>query len=73
MGCGGIAHLVNRLHGCVDCSVKSDCIICTGDIQVNCSRKADCIHSQMRKLLGAGKGTVSADYHKTVNAVFFGR
>ena len=69
MGCGCIANLINCFHGRVDSRVKTNGIIGTGNIQVNGSRKADCIDTQGGQLSRTSEGTVSSDDHHSVNAM----
>ena len=70
MGSGGVPYLINGLHSRVDRGVKADGIFGAGDIQVNGSRHADGVDSQVRQLLRSGKGTVSSDDYQTVDAEF---
>ena len=67
MGGRGIPHLINGLHGRIDCGVKAYGIICTGNIQINGTRKANGVDPLSGKRLGAPVGTVSADHHKAVD------
>ena len=71
MGGGSITHLIDRFHSCVYCCVKSDCVICTCDIQIDRSRDSDCIYSKVRKFLCSCERTVTTDNYQTVDAVFF--
>ena len=69
MRSGSITNLVNSFHCCIYSCIKSDCIFCTGNIQVNGSRHTYGINSQICQFLSTCKGTVTADNNKSVNPV----
>ena len=50
-------------------SIKSNSIICTCNIKINCSRKSDSINSLCCKLLCTSERTISTDYNYTVNSM----
>ena len=70
MGSGSIAHLVNGIHGRINCRVKSNGILGTCNIQINRSGNTDRIDSQRRQLLRPFKRTVAANDYNAVNAMF---
>ena len=69
MGGGGVTDLVNGLHGRVDSRVKTNGVIRTCNVQVNGSRKSDCIDSKGGKLASAAEGTVAANHHNAVDSM----
>ena len=71
MGGRGIPHLVDRLHGRIDCRVKADRILRTRNIQVNGSRNADGVDPVPCQRLGTPVGTVPSDYDNSVDSVLF--
>ena len=66
-----ITDLIDRFHSCIDSCIKSNRIICTCNVKIDRSRKSNRIYSEVRQLLCSGKRSVSSDYYKTVNSVFF--
>ena len=71
MGGRGISHLINGLHRRIDGRIKTDRIICAGDIQIDRSRNSDRIDSMARQCLRPAVGTVTADHHHAVDPVLF--
>ena len=67
MGSRCITHLVDGLHRRIHSSIKTDGVIGTCDIQIDGSRKSYGINSKCGKLSRSAEGTVTADYHQTVN------
>ena len=68
--CGSITNFIDCLHCCIYCCIKSDCILCAGNVQVNCSRNTDCIDSKICQLLCTCKRTVSTDNYQSVDSMF---
>ena len=64
-----IPHLIDCLHGRVDCRIKSNGILCTGNIQINGSRQPNGINAMSGQGLRAAVRTVAADDHQTVYAM----
>ena len=69
MRSGGIPYLINRLHGCIDGSIKADGIVRTGNIEINGSGHTDGIDSKGGKLSCTHERAVSADDDHTVDSV----
>ena len=70
MRSGSITYFINCFHCCVYSCIKSDGIFCTCNVKVDCSRKTDCIDSEIRKLLSTCEGSVTTDDNKSVNSMF---
>ena len=68
--CGSITNFINCLHCCIYSCIKSDCILCAGNIQIDRTWNTDCVNSKISQLLCAGKGTVSTDYYQSVDSMF---
>ena len=68
MGSGGVTDLVNGLHGRVDSRVKTNGVIRTCNVQVNGSRKSDCIDPKGGKLASAAEGTIRKKYAESLEA-----
>ena len=64
-----ISDLIDGFHGCIDSSIKTDGIICTGNIQVNGSGNTDSIDALIGQLLGTGKGTVTTDNYQAIDTI----
>ena len=62
--------LIDRFHRRIYSSIKSDRVICAGNIKIDRSRNADRIYAEVRKFLSSGKRTVSSDNYKSVDTVF---
>ena len=71
MRCGSITNLINSLHCCVYSCIKSDRILGTCNIQVDCSRNTDRIDSKVCELLCTCKRTVTTDNYQSVDSMFF--
>lgn len=69
MGGGGVAHLVDGVHGGVHRRVKANRIVRTGNIQIDGSGNADGVDPQRGELARSSEGTVAADDHDAVDAV----
>ena len=66
-----ITYFIDRFHRRIYSSIKSDRVICAGNIKIDRSRNADRIYAEVRKFLSSGKRTVSSDNYKSVDTVFF--
>ena len=55
MRCRSITDFIDRIHSCINRCIKSDRIICAGDIQIDRSRNTDRINSEVCKLLSSCK------------------
>ena len=65
-----ITYFIDCFHCCIYSSIKSDGIFCTSDIQVDCSRKTDCIDTKVCKFLSTCERTVTTDYNQSVDSMF---
>ena len=70
MGGGSVLHLVNGLHGGVDRSVKTNGVLCAGNVQVDCAGNAYGIDSQSGQSPGSPVGAVAANHDNTVYPMF---
>src|SRR5699024_7593248 len=66
-----IADFINSFHSCIYGGIKTDGILCTCNIQVNGTRYAYSVYPQICQFLSTGERTVTADYHKAVDTMFF--
>ena len=65
-----ITNFVDCFHSCVNCCIESDCILCTSDIQVNCTRNTDSVDTKISQLLCTCKRTVSTDNYQSIDSMF---
>src|SRR5699024_126330 len=70
MGSGSITHLVDRLHSRIHSRVKSDGVLCTGNVKVDGTGNSDGIDTQIGQLLRACERTVSTDDNQALDPVF---
>ena len=64
-----VTNLVDGFHSCVDSCVETDCVLCAGDVKVDCSRNTDNVDSFVGQLLSTAVGTVAADNYETFDTV----
>ena len=69
MGGRGVPDLIDCLHGRVDRCIKSDRIFCTGNIQVDSSRKSNSIDPMSCQCLCSSVRTITANDNQTVNSM----
>ena len=65
-----ISYLINCLHGSIDCSIKTNGILGTRNIQVNGSRHTNGVNAESCKFLGTCIGTVTANNNQSINTMF---
>ena len=65
-----ITNLVDCFHSCIYCCIKSNCILCAGNIQVDSTRNTNCINTKISQFLRTCKRTVSTDYYQSVDSMF---
>ena len=69
MRSGGISYFINRFHSSIYCSIKTNRVFRTRNIQINRSRNTDGINAASSQLLSSCKRAVAADYYQTFNAM----
>ena len=70
MGCGCITYFINGFHRCIHCCIKTNCILCTGDIKVNRSWNTNCINAKCCKFSCTLERTISTNDNNTINTMF---
>ena len=66
---GCVTDLVDGFHSCVDSCIETDCVLCAGDVKIDCSRDTDNIDAFIGKFLSAAVGSVAADNYETFDTV----
>ena len=69
MGCGGVAHLVDRLDCSVACRVEADGVIRADNVKIDGPGHADSPDPVLRQFRSTFKGTVAADDHDCIDAM----
>ena len=72
MGVGGIADLVDRFNGGIDCGIEADGKVGSGDVLIDGARQADTGDIEFgAQLMGAAKGAVTADDDEAIDTELF--
>ena len=69
MRCRCITNLIDCFHCCINSCIKSDRVVCTCDIKVDCSWNTNCIYTKVCQFLSSCERTVSTDYYQSVDSV----
>ena len=70
MRSGCISDFIDCFHCRIYSCIKTDGIICTGNIKIDGSRNTYCVYPKVRKLLRSCERTVSADNNQTIDTIF---